>query len=75
MSTVQIMLLPPPAGDGLPQVLLEDGGIWRDMTSAQETVATQTEIKMDLEQHLAQLMKKVGDTPRRWCRPMAPASR
>src|SRR5262249_29231839 len=63
MSTVQIMLLPPPAGDGLPQVLLEDGGIWRDMAVPQVAVVTQTEIKTDLEQHLAQLMKKVGDTP------------
>jgi hypothetical protein len=63
MSTVQIMLLPPPAGDGLPQVLLEDGGTWRDMSVPQATVVTQTEVKTDLEQHLAHLMRKVGDNP------------
>lgn len=63
MSTVQIMLLPPSAGDGLPQVFLEDGGMWRDMSVPQTTVVSQTEVKTDLEQHLANLMRKVGDNP------------
>jgi CHAT domain-containing protein len=63
MSTVQIMLLPPSAGDGLPQVLLEEGGIWRDMTVPQANVVSQTEVKTDLEQHLSELMRKVGGMP------------
>jgi hypothetical protein len=63
MSTVQIMLQPPAGGDGPPLVFLEDGGIWRDMSVPQTAVVTQTEIKTDLEQHLAQLMRKVGGNP------------
>jgi hypothetical protein len=63
MTTIRIMLLPPPEKDGLPQVFLEDDGIWRDMTVPQATFVTQAEIKIDLEQHLAALMSQVGGTP------------
>jgi CHAT domain len=63
MTTARIMLLPPPEKDGLPQIFLEDDGIWRDMTVPQANFVTQSEIKTDLEQHLSNLMSLAGAMP------------
>jgi hypothetical protein len=61
---LQIMVLSPTAQDGLPQIYLDDGGIWRDTTAAQAVVVnTQSKMKRDIEAHLKPLMKRVGAVP------------
>ena len=61
-ETVQLMVLPS-AGEGLPQVLIDDGGIWRD--TLQTTVgAVQPEVlRRDIERHLGQVMARVAGPP------------
>ena len=63
-AELQIMVLPPAVPDGLPQVYLDDDGIWRDTTAAQAVVLnTQSKMKRDIEAHLKPLMRRVGATP------------
>jgi hypothetical protein len=63
-ETVQMMVLPSPVGDALPQVLLEDGGIWREtIPSGYPGPAKQSDLRRDIEAHLTPLMQQVGGTP------------
>jgi len=57
--TAQIMLLPPTVADGPPQVLMDDGGIWRDMALPQGDVAGQSEMRRKIELHLKTAMDLV----------------
>jgi len=64
MTEIQIMVLPPPVEDLLPQIYLDDDGIWRDATASQAVVVnTQSKMKKDIEAHLDPLMRRVGATP------------
>src|SRR5688572_24022398 len=51
-NTVQIMVLPASVSEAPPEVLLDDGGIWRDMKGT--VFASQTEIMQKLQRTVAQ---------------------
>jgi CHAT domain-containing protein len=59
---VQLMVLPT-APDGLPQVLFEDGGIWRETTPPLPGALTQSALRHSIEAHLAEIMGQVGGDP------------
>jgi hypothetical protein len=59
---LQIMVLPTAVSEGPPQVLLDDGGIWRD-TVALPVFAPQTKLRADIEAYLSGVMKQVGQVP------------
>jgi hypothetical protein len=62
MTIVRIMLLPGEK-DALPQVLLEQHGLWRDMTVPQAAFVGQADVKSAFEQYLSTVMSQVGATP------------
>ena len=57
---VQIMVLPAPVNDGLPQILFDDGGIWRD--AARSVIPdTESNIRKKVENFLTPIMEQIGD--------------
>lgn len=61
-ETLQIIVLPSAVSEALPQVLLDDGGIWRDTVQV-AVAATQTKLRRDIEDYLSKVMKQVGADP------------
>jgi len=59
---LQIMVLPTTVDDGPPQVLFDDGGIWRD--SAPVSIPeTQTNLRLRVETFLSGVMRQVDKAP------------
>lgn len=60
-ETVSLMVVPTNNADALPQVLMEHGGVWQDMSPALTVRAAEsvTRIKDKIDRHLGQLMSEV----------------
>ncbi len=56
---LQIMILPTAVDDGPPQVLFDDGGIWRD-TAPVSIAETQAKLRQRVETFLSVVMRQVG---------------
>lgn len=61
-ETLHIIVLPTTVTDGPPQVLFDDGGIWRE-TIPPPVTAPQTKLRQDIESFLSGVMKQVGQIP------------
>jgi hypothetical protein len=59
--TVSIMIVPSATADSVPQILMEHGGVWHDMspTLASNAILTVSEIRQKIDEDLAELMDQV----------------
>ena len=59
---LQIMVLPPTVADALPQILLEQDGVWRETVGA-PIAKTPTKLRQETEMYLTSIMAQVGGNP------------
>lgn len=62
VQLVQLMILAANVSEALPQILLFEDGIWRDV-SLQAIPQKLGDIQNEIEQHLSRIMRQVGGTP------------
>jgi hypothetical protein len=61
-DTINIMVLPPAASADLPQILLEEDGVWRE-TVAAPLAKPPAKLRQETELYLSDIMDKVGGEP------------
>lgn len=62
MSPLQIMVLPPTVAEALPQILIEQDGVWRETVGA-PIAKPPSKLRTETEAYLTNIMSQVGGNP------------